>query len=192
MNKKVIIGVVIVIIVAILAAIFLLNPSEVTLVAGDTSVTLPSDYELDQDTGIATKGDIGVLYMPVASSDVKAQKALFDTLKSNGKDAGYKKVKTDTINGFKVYQYSANPDKLKKVSSDKVREGNYETWKEYEPYTPFKDMTKMDVKQFRYTAYVNETSKTISELYIFTNNTDVDLYSSDIESIINSIAVVEK
>ena len=103
-----------------------------------------------------------------------------------------KKVTTDKVNGFKLYEYMANPDKLKKVSTDKVSSGNYETWKEIDPYTPFEDVTDMDVVSFRYIAYVNKDTKDVSELYIFTNNTDADLYSKDIANIINSISISEE
>ena len=117
---------------------------------------------------------------------------LFKTLKSKGSDAGYKNVTVEKLNGYQTYQYGANPDKLKTVSSDKVRSGNYETWKDYTPYTPFKDVSDMDVVAYRYVAFVNKDSGTIDELYIFTNNTNVDLYSKDIDAIINSVAVAQE
>ena len=67
--------------------------------------------------------------------------------------------------------------------------GNQYSWKEYEPYVPFKDVSDMKVKNFRYVAFVKDDK--INELYIFTNNTDVDLYSSEFDNIINSIAPLE-
>ena len=190
MNKKVIIAIVIVIIVAILGVLFLVGSANVTLIAGDTSLTLPNDYVVDEK-GIAYNGDIGIMYSPVMGGNASDQDTLFKALKSNGKDAGYKNVTTDNVNGFKLYEYTANPDKLKKVSTDKVQSGDYETWKEYDPYIPYKDVTSMDVVKFRYIAYLNNDKNSLSELYIFTNNTDVDLYSKDMDSIINSIAFVE-
>lgn len=189
MDKKILIGIIVVVIVAILGGLFLLGSSDVPLLAGDNSVTLPSDYILD-DKGVAYDGDVGVVFVPVMGGNASAQKDLFDTLKAKGKDAGYKNVTTDKVNGFKLYEFVANPDKLQKISSDKVVSGNYETWKEYEPYIPYKDFTDMDVVKYRYVGYVKGDS--IDELYIFTNNTDVDLYSSEINDIVNSIAVAEK
>jgi hypothetical protein len=189
MDKKILIGIIAVVVVAILGGLFLIGSSDVTLFAGDNTITLPSDYIID-DKGVAYNGDVGVMFLPVMGGNASAQKELFDTLKSKGSDAGYKNVTTDKVNGFKLYQFVANPDKLQKVSSDRVSSGNYETWKEYEPYIPYKDFTDMKVVKYRYVGYVKGDS--IDELYIFTNNTDVDLYSSDINNIVNSIAVAEK
>ena len=191
MDRKILIAIIVVLVVAVFGIVYFLGSSDVTLVAGDDTVTLPSDYVID-DQGVAYSGDIGILFMPVMGGNTSDQDFLFDVLKSKGKDAGYKNVTTDKTNGFKVYQYVANPDKLEKISTDKVQSGNYETWKEISPYTPFKDATSMDVVKFRYVGYLNKDTDSISELYIFTNNTDVDLYSSDIEAIVNSISVVEK
>lgn len=189
MNKKILIGVIVVVIVAILGVLYMVGSSDLTLVAGDDVVTLPSEYMLD-DKGIAYKDDVGVLFAPVMSGNASAEKELFDALKSNGKDAGYKKIKTDEINGFKVYEFSAAPDKLKTVSSDRVSSGDYEYWHDYAPYKPYEGMTNMDVAKYRYVGYVKDNK--ISELIIFTNNTNVDLYSDEINGIVNSISIAEK
>ncbi|SEL09407.1 hypothetical protein SAMN05216439_1943 [Methanobrevibacter gottschalkii] len=191
MNKKVVVAIVVVVIVAILAILMFIGSSNVTLMAGDSCITLPSDYMLD-NKGIAYKNDIGIFFVSVSGNSPKDQKELFDAIKSNGKSSGYKNVTTDKVNGFKLYEYEANPDKLKNVSSDRKISGSYETWKTYSPYTPYEDVSDMDVTKFRYIAYVNENTDDISELYIFTNNTNVDLYSGEIAKIIDSIAVVEE
>jgi hypothetical protein len=51
-------------------------------------------------------------------------------------------------------------------------------------------MTNMDVAKYRYVGYVKDNK--ISELIIFTNNTNVDLYSDEINGIVNSISIAEK
>jgi len=187
MNKKIIIGVIVVIIIAIIGVLFFLGSSNLIIPAGESQITLPSQYTID-DKGIAYNGDIGIYFTSVVGSSPKDQIKFFNTIKSNGKDAGYKNVTTKKIKGYKTYQYSANPKELKEVSSDRQASGNYETWKEYKPYTPFTDITDMDVVSFRCIEYVNKDSKDICDLYIFTNNTDVDLYSPDMQKIVNSIA----
>ena len=188
MNKKAIIAIVVVIIVAILGVLMFLGNGNTVLSTIDASVTLPNNYTLDEN-GVATCGDVGVYFTSVSGGSKDAMDELFGALKSNGKDAGYKKVKTDKVNGYKTYLYSANPKNLKNVSTDRVYSGNQYSWKEYEPYTPYKDVTDMKVKNFRYVAFVKDDK--IDELYIFTNNTDVDLYSPEFEKIINSIAPLE-
>ena len=188
MNKKVIIAIVVVIIVAILGVLMFLGNGNTVLSTTDASVTLPNNYTLD-NKGVAYCGDVGVYFTSVTGGSKEAQDELFKALESNGKDAGYNKVKTDNVNGYKTYQYSANPKNLKNISTDKVYYGNQYSWKEYEPYVPFKDVSDMKVKNFRYVAFVKDDK--INELYIFTNNTDVDLYSSEFDNIINSIAPLE-
>ena len=189
MDKKVIIAIIAVILVAIIGAVLFLGSSETTLYAGDNYITLPSDYLVDEN-GVAYNNDTGVVFIPVVGGNASDQKMIFDTLKAKGKDAGYNNVTTTKINGYDVYEFSADPNKLKTVTTDKVISGNYETWKEISPYLPYKDLTDMDVVKYRYVGYIKD-NKT-NELYIFTNNTKTDLYSSDIEKIINSIAVAEE
>ena len=188
MNKKAIIAIVAVVIVAILGILFFIGSGDTVLQTMDATVTLPNNYTLD-DKGVATCGDVGVFFTSVTGGSKAAQDELFKALESNGNDAGYKKVKTGKVNGYKTYQYSANPKNLKNVSTDRVYSGNQYSWKEYAPYTPFEDLSDMKVQKFRYVAFVKDDK--IDELYIFTNNTDVDLYSPEFENIINSIAPLE-
>ena len=101
-----------------------------------------------------------------------------------------KNVTTRKINGYTVYEFSANLRKLKTVTTDKVRSGNYETWNEINLYLPYKDLTDIDVKKYRYVGYVKNNK--INELYIFTNNSKADLYSDDIENMIKSIKFEEE
>lgn len=189
MDKKAIIAIVVVVIIAILGVLLFLGGSgETVLSTVDASVTLPNNYTVDEN-GVAYAGDVGVYFTSVSGGSKKDQDELFDALKANGKDSGYKKVKTDKVNGYKTYQFSANPDKLKKVSTEREYSGNQYSWKEFEPITPFKDISDMKVKNYRYVAFVKDDK--IDELYIFTNNTDVDLYSSEFDNMINSIAPLE-
>ena len=189
MNKKVIIGIVIVVIIAIVAGLFLFNSADLTLVAGDAQVTVPGNSTVDKD-GVAHYGDIGITFTPIVGLNESSMKEMFDAFKSNGADAGYCNVTTGEVNGYKTYEFNADPTKLKTVSSDKVASGDYETWNEYDPYIPYKGITDMKVVKFRYIGFVKDGS--IKELCIFTNNTGADLYSSDMANIINSISAAEK
>lgn len=186
MDKKIIIGVVIVIVVAILGAYFWFSTPDHGLVGGDCSVILPSDYTVE-DNGFSHKGDIGIYFVPINGTDGKKQKEYFDAYKTYGKDCGYQNVSSSKINGFKVYEYSANPDELKNITTDTEIEGNYEVSHVISTYTPYKDVTDMDVVKFRYVSYVDKNDK-LYELYILTNNTDADLHSGEISKIINSIS----
>lgn len=188
MKKKIIIAVVAIIIVAVLGVLLFLGNVDINLTSMDASITIPNNYTVDEN-GVAYSGDIGIYFTSITGGSKKAQDELFKTLKANGKDYGYKKVKTDEVNGYELYEFSANPDKLKKVSSDKEYHGNEYKWMEYDPYKPFEDVSDMDVKNFRYVAY--EKDDKINELIIFTNNTDIDLYSTEFANIINSIAPLE-
>ncbi|WP_405267527.1 hypothetical protein [Methanobrevibacter sp.] len=188
-KMKIILAVVAVIIIAILGVFLFLSNSDVTLSGLDSQVTLPNNYTLD-DKGVATLGDVGIYYTGIQGGDTNSVDDFYKALKSNGKDSGYQNITTDKINGFKVYEFAANPKELKNVSSDREYSGNQYSWTEYPPYIPYKGMTDMDVDHFRYIGFINPNTKTLSELTIFTNNSDVNLYSKDIDAIINSIAPI--
>ena len=90
MNKKAIIAIIAVIFIAIIGAILFLGSADLTLVAGDNSATLPSDYLIDEK-GIAYNDDTGIAFIPVIGTNAPGQKMVFDTLKAKGNDEGYKK-----------------------------------------------------------------------------------------------------
>ena len=183
---KIIIGVIVVIVAIIAAGMMILSNSDVTLVANDATVTLPSKYVID-DKGVASGDNVSVLFTPVRGGSAAQEKAFFQAIKDNGKEAGYKKIKDTTINGYTVYDYSANPDKLKNVSSNKEYSGDTTTWMTYTPYLAYDGVTTMDVDHFRMVSYMKGDD--VYYLTFFTDNPDTDLYSSEIDQIINSFTV---
>lgn len=185
---KIIIGVVIVIIaVAIIG--FYLSTAEVTLAADDAQITLPSNYTV-KDKIIASSGDTNISFVPQkgTSSDKDFENKFFGAIKSNGKAAGYKNVTNKTINGYTVHEFAANPNKLKNVSTDHKDTSEGVAWTTYPPETVayFDD----PVDHFRNVNYIKGDN--VYTLKIYTSNPDTNLYTPEIEKIINSIAPVEK
>lgn len=191
MNKKILVGI-IVVIIAIVGVFIYLGSSDVILESTNAQVTLPSDYTINSDSNdIAVRDNVGVGFT-AGSIDKSDLDKLWKTLKSNGKSAGYEHVQISEINGFKVYEFGANPDKLKKVSSDKEYGSTTYTWMEYKPLTPaFEEMTTMDVVYFRDVLFFNKLTGRVSELVIFTDDSNIDLYSAEFQNIVESISVLE-
>lgn len=191
MNKKILVGI-IVVIIAIVGVFIYLGSSDVILESTNAQVTLPSDYTINSDSNdIAVRDNVGVGFT-AGSIDKSDLDKLWKTLKSNGKSAGYEHVQISEINGFKVYEFGANPDKLKKVSSDKEYGSTTYTWTEYKPLIPaFEEMTTMDVVYFRDVLFFNKLTGRVSELVIFTDDSNIDLYSAEFQNIVESISVLE-
>ena len=191
MNKKILVGI-IVVIIAIVGVFIYLGSSDVILESTNAQVTLPSDYTINSDSNdIAVRDNVGVGFT-AGSIDKSDLDKLWKTLKSNGKSAGYEHVQISEINGFKVYEFGANPDKLKKVSSDKEYGSTTYTWMEYKPLIPaFEEMTTMDVVYFRDVLFFNKLTGRVSELVIFTDDSNIDLYSAEFQNIVESISVLE-
>lgn len=183
---KIIIGVIVVIVAIIAAGFFILSNADTTLVANDATITLPSKYVPD-DKGVASADNVSVLFTPVSGGSAAQEKAFFQAIKDNGKEAGYKNISKTKVNGYTVYDYSANPDKLKNVSSNKEYSGDTTSWMTYTPYLAYDGVTTMDVDHFRMVSYMKDDN--IYYLTFFTDNPDTDLYSSEIDQIINSFTV---
>ena len=183
---KIILVVIIVIVAVIAAGVLIMANSDVTLTANDATLTLPNKYALD-DKGIASADNVGVLFTPVSGSSSSHEKDFFQAIKDNGKDAGYKNITNTTVNGYTVYDYAANPDKLENVSSNKEYSGDTTTWMTYPPYLAYEGVTTMDVDHFRMVSYIKGDD--VYYLTLFTDNPDTSLYSSEIDQIINSFTV---
>jgi hypothetical protein len=156
---------------------------------GDGSqVKLPSNYTLDEKKIVGTCGDINITFTPQSSSDGKFEDEFFSAIKSNGKSAGYENVENKTVNGYTVHEFSAHPDKLKNLTASTTVEGSDEAWITYptDIAAPFQG----GVDHFRSVTFIKDGKE--HKLLIYTNNSSVDLYTSDIEGIINSIGPIEK
>lgn len=181
-NTKIILGVVAIVLIIVVAAFFVLFTMDKTLEGDGAAVTIPGSFSVDADSGIATNGTISIVMVPQQTSSAKELKYI-GAIKSNGKSAGYENItNTTTINGYDVFEYAGHPLKLKNVSTDRVRSGGYERWTTYEPYLPY-DLVFSD--HFRFVDYIK--GEHVSNLFIYTSDPSVDLYSADIDKIINSV-----
>jgi hypothetical protein len=153
-----------------------------------SQVKLPSNYTLDDKKIVATCGDINVTFTPQLSSDIKFENEFFSAISSDGKDAGYENITNKTVNGYTVHEFAAHHDKLKNLTAPTVVEGSDEAWITFTPdaAAPFQN----PVDHFRSVTFIKDGKE--HKLMISTNNPSVDLYTSEIEGIINSIGPMQK
>ena len=155
---------------------------------GDGSqVKIPSNYTVDDKKIAANCGDINITLTPQRSTDDKFQQEFFDALLKFGKDAGYENVTNRTVNGYTIHEFSAHPDKLKTINAPTTVEGSDEAWIEFTPElaAPFDN----PVDHYRSVTYIKDGKEHV--LLIFTNNSTVNLYNSEINEIVDSIAPME-
>ena len=183
---KIAIAVIAVIIIAIIAALFLIGNSEKTLQGTGAKVTLPSDYEIDYTKGIATKDDKIILFNGIIGN-TSLTTDFYKAISENGKEAGYEDISEDTINNFKVYKYSTKPSNLKTVSY-----GSLMQWVEYPP-VELVDSTgqKIEADHYKKIYYISPNNSTANELTIIAKKPDTDLNTDEITKIINSISLNE-
>lgn len=194
MDKNKIIIIAVVVIIAIVAAcLLILGNSDITLVGTDAQVTVPKNYTLDVDAAVATGGDVKVAFIgSVAGSNNDVEK-FYSAVAKNGNASGYKNYTNGTIGDFKYYEFSANIKDLENISTEKTTSGDSEYWTEYNT-----DMAKLgiekenNVAKMRRITFINEKDKSVNDLIFFTNNTDADLNTAELNGIINSIKTLEK
>lgn len=184
---KIIIAVVAVILVILVGGYLYLTSMPITLQGFEAEVKVPSNYSLD-DKGVATAGNTSVIFTGVTSSDKSLEDNIFKAIQQNGKEAGYKNVSKSNVNGFKVYEYAAFPDKLKNVSTNEVETSEGTSWMTFEPYKPFGNTTA--IHHYRMLTYQKDGN--INYLTFYTNDPNTSLYTSEIDTIINSIAPIQK
>lgn len=184
---KIIIGVVVVILALLIAGFLFLSNVEPTMLGDDSQITLPSNYTIDEK-GVATAGNTSVMFTPVIDGSKDSEVEWYNAVKSNGKEAGYENITSSKVNGYKLYEFAGNPDKLKNVSTDKVTTGSTTTWKTFEPYLPFG--SDADVDHYRMISMVKGDK--VHYLTFFTNDPDTSLYTPEIDGIINSIGPIQE
>ena len=191
MDKKIIAVIAVVIVAVIAIGLFVIGSSYVTLEALDASVTLPNNFTVD-DKGVATAGDVKVqLIGSTDNSDVLS--SFMATVAKKGSDSGYKDYKNGTIGEFTYHEFTANPKELKNLTTDRQTTSEGETWMEYPP-----DMIlgmindTSNVVKIREVDFINTKTNKITTLLVYTNNTDADLNSPEINNIVNSIAPLQK
>lgn len=191
MDKKIIAIIAVAIVAVVGIGLFVLGSGDITLEALDASVTLPNNFTVD-DRGVASAGDVKVEL--VGSNDAPDMLTSFmDAVAKRGADAGYKDYKNGTIGNFTFYEFTANPKELKNISTDRQTTSEGETWTEYPPQMVLGILgDTSNVEKIREVAFVNTQDNKITTLLIYTNNTNVDLHTPEIDKIVNSIAPLKR
>lgn len=156
---------------------------EKQLVGEGSQVTVPSNYTVDDKKIAASCNDINITLTPQKSSDDKFEEKFFSAVKSNGKSAGYENVTNETVNGYTLHEFAAKTAKLKNLTASTEVAGSDEAWITFPPEiaAPFDD----PVDHFRAVTYIKDGKE--HKLVIFTNNSATNLYTPEIDGIINSI-----
>jgi hypothetical protein len=190
MDNKVLIGIVVAIIaIALVVGFFFLSNSEVVLVADDLQVTLPGNYTADSDFS-ASAGSVNISFVKQKSSSIDKgfYEKFFKTLMAHGKEAGYENITNRTVNDTTLYEFGAHPNNIQNMSSDREATAEGEAWTVYtrDLSAPFED----GVDHFRTVYYIKGDN--VYTLYITTTNSTTNLYTPEINSIIDSVAPAEK
>lgn len=191
MNKKIIAIIAVAIVAVVGIGLFVLGSGDITLEALDASVKLPNNFTVD-DRGVASAGDIKVQL--IGSSDSPDILTSFmGTVAKKGADAGYKDYKNGTIGNFTFYEFTAIPKELKNISTDRQSTSEGETWTEYPPQMVLGMLgDTSNVEKVREVVFVNTKNNQITTLLIYTNNTNVDLHTPEIDKIVNSIEPLKR
>ena len=152
----------------------------------DSQVKIPSNYTLDEKKLVASCKGINISLTSHKSSDKNFETEFFNAVKEGGKDAGYENVSNKTINGYTVHDFAASPSKLKNLTGSSSKADI--AWVEYPPEiaAPFDN----PVDHFRSVMFIKDGKE--HRLLISTNNTADNLYTPEIEGIINSIGPLKK
>ena len=153
------------------------------LVGDGAQVKVPSNYTVDDKKIAASCKDINITLTPQKSSDDKLEKEFFGAVKSNGKKAGYENITNKTVNGYTLHEFAAKTAKLKNLTASTEVPGSDEAWITFPPEiaAPFED----NVDHFRSVTFLKDGKE--HKLIIFTTNPDTNLYTPEIDGIINSI-----
>ena len=182
-KKTILLAIAAIVILALIGAFLLFSNADVTLEGTGATVTLPSDYELNMNTGTATKGDVEMFFNGIIG-DTSFTTDFYKAISANGKSAGYENVTEDTINGFKIYEYAAKPDNLKVV-----KYGSSTQWVEYSPVNLTDNSgSKISADHYRKVYFISPNNSVANELTIIAKNPETDLYSQEINDVIHTIA----
>lgn len=150
-------------------------------------VKIPGTFKVDDKKIAATGEDINITITPQRSSDDKFEEEFFAALKEYGNESGYENITNKTINGFTVHEFAANCADVKNLTAPTEVEGSDEAWITYPPEMGaiFDD----PADHYRAVTFIKDGKE--NKLLIFTNNKTADLYSDEINSIIDSIEPVQ-
>ena len=187
--KKIILAVVVIVILAILAGLFLIGSSDLELQSGaGSSITLPNNFTMDDaSTQVASNGSVEVMTYGLMDNPESANE-MFKAIKANGNASGYQNYSEDTINGFKVYEYAANPKDLKIL-----KYGSSTEWTEYPPTNlTYPTGSKVDCDHYRIVTFVSPNNATMNQVVLIAKDANTDLYTPEINEILRTIKVTDQ
>ena len=176
MNKKILIGIIVVIILIILGVVLMSGNGDQNISYDDyLNVTIPSTFETTEVNGLVQESypenKTYVLTIVeednITASEIDGQWASIKDMMSSGdiaKQLGYSGITDYTIGNNKMYEATISNSTIIKEDLD------------------------LDAQKVRIVDVVVPNSEKVYGLYFLTNDTSVDLNNADIQSIINSTA----
>ncbi len=159
--------------------------NNLTIQNDNMEITLPSTYEVDEKKGIATDGDVEIRFSGMLNS-FPSFGDYFKAVQSSN-NSGYTNLSVDNINEFKVYQFAVITDKVEVLTYNSSH-----GLKEYAHVNlTYDNGENIKSDHYRRVFYRQGNSSVIYGLTIITDNPKTDLYTTEINNIVNSISVVE-
>lgn len=187
--KKIILAVVVIVILAILGGLYYISTSDVELQSGaGASITLTKNFTLDEKSPqLASDGKVEIMSYGLMDNTQTVMDT-FKAIKENGNASGYKNYSEDTINGFKVYEYAANPKDLKVL-----KYGSSTEWTEYPPINlTYPAGSKVDCDHYRVVTFVSPNNATMNQIVLIAKDANTDLYTPEINEMLRTIKVTEQ
>ena len=170
------------------AGLFDFLSGEQFLQGDDSQVKIPSNFTIDDKKVVAIRDDMNISFIAQRHSDEKFEDQYFNAIKEYGKDAGYENVTNKTVNGYTVHDFAAHSDNLKNLTAPTVVEGSDEASITFPPNIALPSDDPID--HFRSVTFIKDGKE--HKLVFFTNNATVNLYTPEIEGIIDSIGPIDE
>ncbi|RAP44444.1 MAG: hypothetical protein BZ136_08815 [Methanosphaera sp. rholeuAM74] len=188
MEKNKIIGIIVaVLLLAVIGygAYTMFNTGSNTLAVNDTLITLPDGYSIDNDTNIATKGNVNIMFVS-ASSGAEYQMNFSKMLNECGNISGYSNIREDEVNGFKIYEYGGKTGDFKNMSTTEHTSEATVTHTMYPQYFYDKTDTEIHPDYVRVLNIITPSNEA-DQILVFSNDSGADLYSQEINDTIRTL-----
>jgi len=121
-------------------------------------------------------------------SDVKFESEFNQALVAKGNQSGYQNISEWNVNGYKTCEYAGKPSELKNITY-----GSSTEWTEYPPIN-LKDMvgSNVTIDHFRIVTAISPNNSTVNYILIYTDDPNTNLYTTEINQIINSLSAKKK
>ena len=188
MEKNKIIGIILALVVLAVigyGAYTMFNTTSNTLAVNDTFITVPDGYSIDNETNIASNGNVNIVFV-TASSGAEYQMNFSKMLNECGNSSGYSNIREDDVNGFKIYEYGGKCSEFKNMSSTEHTSDATVTHTMYPQYFYDKTDTEIHPEYVRVLNIITPSNEA-DQIVVFSNDSGADLYSQEVNDTIRTL-----